>query len=538
MYKNDQSENISSNGSRSPTTKRSAACPRDESAAFAEVLSGREFDPGSWSSDGGFGARRALEAREESSRGDQPSYETREREVRERDSHREDAPVTAAAPVGADDPTVRRAADPEHEHGADGARDRTRDVSRRAEKHGDRTEAGSSEARGQTNAAARGDMERSDAETAGEQEAATEKSEAATLDEDASARSDRPASQTELSEVDVADEANGARGPAKTSATEVASSSSEGIELEGIEGPEDEEATGEQAEQRESAKSPAEADVEMKDATQESGSVSSKGPGEVAALDPEGLASRAPATSAPVLRASELARVGEARPEIAMASVSGATTTTTTSYAALRVVEASGSADVGGGGANGSGGAGQGDTAGGGRTVVSVGGPGAVSATASSRGSFPPASVFPEGGDTAPSWVERIAERVRLARSSDRAELRLALVPKGLGQIDVRLRLDAEGLHATIVAEHEQTRALLAGQQSRLEAALAQEDLDLSSFDLGVDDGAADDEEASRGEGRDGGRGASAEPKVPESGEHPSSTNVTSTLPGRLNFWA
>lgn len=169
------------------------------------------------------------------------------------------------------------------------------------------------------------------------------------------------------------------------------------------------------------------------------------------------------------------------------------------------------------------------------RAAVPVGG--AAAAATTGKSSVVSATVLPEG-DASISWAERVAERVRLTRGADRIELRLELLPKGLGQIDVRLRVDAEGLHAVIFAEHEQTRALLATQQHRLEAALAQEDLKLTSFDLGFD---AEGDESQPGEERRA--GSRRDSDAPESAETDRGGEALSTTPapatsGRLNFWA
>lgn len=159
--------------------------------------------------------------------------------------------------------------------------------------------------------------------------------------------------------------------------------------------------------------------------------------------------------------------------------------------------------------------------------------------TASTAGKFSvaTATVLPEGDATSLSWAERVAERVRLTRGADRIELRLELLPKGLGQIDIRLRVDAEGLHAVIVAEQEQTRALLASQQHRLEAALAQEDLNLTSFDLGLE---ADGDESTGEERQAGSRrdsGTTDDAETDRGGETLSTTRAPATN-GRLSFWA
>lgn len=525
--------------------------PQERGTAFAELLSGREFDPGSWSSDAGFAARPGFESRAAPPRRDQPSYDAREREEIEREAERHDA-ASAAAPSGSGAGPVDarpRATTRERAPGADAGPERSSEPSARtrAEHEAVRGAEESEPPVTRDDAAESGDVGRS-----GEREpVATETparvvrgtSEHASEAPKVVARAGEPAPTT----GSTADPRNHAGEPAATEAVAAPEvpDAPDAADPAAVDAPPADASEAVGAESAESGPDGASvrgeadpAEAAAADGVEELVAESVEVAEDAAAAEPESRASRPTATAAPVLRASEIARVGEARPELALAPAAGATTTTTASEAALRVVETTASADVGGSGANGSGGSGspgQGDASAGARAAHAVG---AASAPATSaRSAVVAASVFPEGGDAAPSWVERIAERMRLARSSDRVELRLALVPKGLGPIDVRLRLDAEGLHATIVAEHEQTRALLAGQQHRLEAALAQEDLNLSSFDLGLDDGGGQDE-APRGERREGGSGARADRSAPESEESQPAANVSSTVPGRLSFWA
>ncbi len=156
------------------------------------------------------------------------------------------------------------------------------------------------------------------------------------------------------------------------------------------------------------------------------------------------------------------------------------------SPAAVAAVAAAAGFDTNGAGSEGSGGSmphGQGQGQAGAQNAQAAGGP---TPTTTGPRLVQTASILPGSGSSAPSWVERLSERMRLTKGPERIELRLELEPRGLGQIDVRLRLDGEGVRAMIVAEHEQTRALLANQQHLLEAALAEEDVHLSSFELDV----------------------------------------------------
>jgi flagellar hook-length control protein FliK len=66
--------------------------------------------------------------------------------------------------------------------------------------------------------------------------------------------------------------------------------------------------------------------------------------------------------------------------------------------------------------------------------------------------------------------------------------MRVELSPRGLGHIDVRLHLDGDGVHAVIVAQHEETRALIASQQHVLEGALERSHVRLSGFSVDVGD--------------------------------------------------
>lgn len=520
--------------------------PQERGTAFAELFSGGEFDPGSWSSDAGFDAGPSFESRAAPRPREDRSYAAREREEIEREAERDGAASTAT-PLGtsadAVDP-LSRATTPERPRGADPGREQASASSHRVSREPARADGERPAAAADDGAAESGEGERPpETEPApdgaptraarGAREGAGEPPKRVAL---ANESASTPEPAAEASERTVEAEAT------EVAATQETSEAVDPSPVEAAPAEASDAAAGEPVDaEPDAGSSPAEADpveAAVADGAEETAAAVLDAADEAAGAERETRTLRSTATSAPVLRASEIARVGEARPELALAPSAGATTTTTASDAALRVVETTASADVGGGGAHGSGGsgtAGQGDASAGARAALAVGAASAPATTA--RGAFPAASVFPEAGDAAPSWVERVAEKIRLARSSDRVELRLALVPKGLGQIDVRLRLDADGLHATIVAEHEQTRALLAGQQHRLEAALAQEDLNLSSFDLGVDDGGSQ-EEAPRGERREGGPGARAEGNAPESEEPPPAANVTSTVPGRLSFWA
>ncbi len=109
----------------------------------------------------------------------------------------------------------------------------------------------------------------------------------------------------------------------------------------------------------------------------------------------------------------------------------------------------------------------------------------------------PPAGIEHEStrtrGDTAvaASWAERVVESVRVATLRGGGEMRLRLEPAGLGNIDVRISLAHDGVRASIVAEHDTTRALLRNEQHLLHAALERSDLRLAGFSVDVGFGAS-----------------------------------------------
>ncbi|MBI3768936.1 MAG: flagellar hook-length control protein FliK [Deltaproteobacteria bacterium] len=113
-------------------------------------------------------------------------------------------------------------------------------------------------------------------------------------------------------------------------------------------------------------------------------------------------------------------------------------------------------------------------------------------------------------------WAERVVESVRVATLRGGGEMRLRLEPAGLGHIDVRITLAHDGIHASIVAEHDTTRALLRSEQHLLHAALERSDLRLAGFSVDLGSGAStsafgDAERGAAGLGRD-----AAAPSEPE----------------------
>lgn len=109
------------------------------------------------------------------------------------------------------------------------------------------------------------------------------------------------------------------------------------------------------------------------------------------------------------------------------------------------------------------------------------------------------------GADSAISpWADRVVESVRVATLRGGGEMRLRLEPAGLGHIDVRITLEHDGIRASIVAEHDTTRALLRNEQHLLHAALERSDLRLAGFSVDLGSGGspgafADGERAATG---------------------------------------
>lgn len=101
------------------------------------------------------------------------------------------------------------------------------------------------------------------------------------------------------------------------------------------------------------------------------------------------------------------------------------------------------------------------------------------------------ASGLASGGAGLPSWVERLASPEGLAATRRGNTLHLDLEPNGLGRIELRLSFGRDGVRASVLAEHEHTRTLLASQQPQLAAALERNDVRLESFlvDVGTQSG-------------------------------------------------
>lgn len=68
----------------------------------------------------------------------------------------------------------------------------------------------------------------------------------------------------------------------------------------------------------------------------------------------------------------------------------------------------------------------------------------------------------------------------------DNGEMRLALRPHGLGELEVRIAIREGGVQANVAASHEEARQLLTSQRHDLEAALQRYNLRLDSFSVDV----------------------------------------------------
>jgi hypothetical protein len=76
--------------------------------------------------------------------------------------------------------------------------------------------------------------------------------------------------------------------------------------------------------------------------------------------------------------------------------------------------------------------------------------------------------------------------RALVGRLRDDGQMRLAVRPEGLGELDIRVAVRESGVHATIGAQHDEARQLLNSQRADLEAALERHNLRLDSFSVDV----------------------------------------------------
>ena len=77
-------------------------------------------------------------------------------------------------------------------------------------------------------------------------------------------------------------------------------------------------------------------------------------------------------------------------------------------------------------------------------------------------------------------------DRALVGRLRDDGQMRLAVRPEGLGELDVRVAVRESGVHATIAAHNDEARQLLNSQRADLEAALERQNLRLDSFSVDV----------------------------------------------------
>jgi hypothetical protein len=78
------------------------------------------------------------------------------------------------------------------------------------------------------------------------------------------------------------------------------------------------------------------------------------------------------------------------------------------------------------------------------------------------------------------------SERGVVTRLRDNGEMRLAIRPNGLGELEVRVAVRESSVHASIATQHEEARQVLNSQRSDLEAALQRNNLRLDSFSVDV----------------------------------------------------
>ncbi len=121
------------------------------------------------------------------------------------------------------------------------------------------------------------------------------------------------------------------------------------------------------------------------------------------------------------------------------------------------------------------------------------------------------------------AWLA-VPEPGERGRPAPSRAIRFDVEPEDLGRIEVRLALGRDGLRATMVAEQEHARALLAGQKAALAAALERNDLRLASLLVGLSGG----EEGARRDAPEESE-ADAEPVAPLRGARVGGTSEDET---------
>jgi hypothetical protein len=100
----------------------------------------------------------------------------------------------------------------------------------------------------------------------------------------------------------------------------------------------------------------------------------------------------------------------------------------------------------------------------------------------------PPAAVEPL--PPAPVAARDVERFLRLGQlrpvGEDGGEMRLQLVPEGLGQVDVKIVVHADTVQATLYAQHDHARQALEAHRPSLEAALGRANLRLEGFTVGL----------------------------------------------------
>jgi hypothetical protein len=84
--------------------------------------------------------------------------------------------------------------------------------------------------------------------------------------------------------------------------------------------------------------------------------------------------------------------------------------------------------------------------------------------------------------------VERLVrlDELRPVRVRDGGEMRLEVSPEGLGRVEVRVAVRADGVHAALYAQQDHARDALVAHRPALEAALGRSQLRLETFSVGL----------------------------------------------------
>src|SRR5205823_2642430 len=77
-------------------------------------------------------------------------------------------------------------------------------------------------------------------------------------------------------------------------------------------------------------------------------------------------------------------------------------------------------------------------------------------------------------------------DELRPVRVRDGGEMRLEVAPEGLGRVEVRVAVRADGVHAALYAQQDHVRDALMAHRPALEAALGRSQLRLETFSVGL----------------------------------------------------